>query len=209
MGPGSHDDMLEVAVWIGVVVVGLAVLAFLEVLRSNSFIGAHRGEIWMALPTVVLCALASIAGAGAVLFFFRFFLGDVWQYALPVAIYTFVLLVWRIWQQQSEERSAARPEPWSGSRLKPIFTLATPGGRGGGGPGADDPGAGRGIPDRFLPGPHVARCCLALSSAGPGRHIRCWPLPAPAAHRRAGPSQRFRVGLLTPARHTQSTTEDA
>ena len=93
MGPGSHDDMLEVAVWIGVVVVGLAVLAFLEVLRSNSFIGAHRGEIWMALPTVALCALASIAGAGAVLFFFRFFLGDVWQYALPVAIFTFVLLV--------------------------------------------------------------------------------------------------------------------
>ena len=75
MGPGSHDDTLEVAVWIGVVVVGLAVLAFLEVLRSNSFIGAHRGEIWMALPTVALCALASIAGAGAVLFFFRFFLG--------------------------------------------------------------------------------------------------------------------------------------
>ena len=117
--------MLEVAVWIGVVVVGLAVLAFLEVLRSNSFICAHREEIRMALPTVALCALASTAGAMAVLFLFRFFLGDVWQYALPVAIFLFVLLVWRIRQQQSEERSAAHPEPWSGSRLKPIFTLAT------------------------------------------------------------------------------------
>ena len=94
--------MLEVAVWIGVVVVGLAVLAFLEVLRSNSFIGAHREEIRMALPTVALCALASIARAGAMLFFFRFFLGDVWQYALPVAIFMFVIPVWRIWQQQSE-----------------------------------------------------------------------------------------------------------
>ena len=159
--------MLEVAVWIGVVVVGLAVLTFLEVLRSNSFIGAHREEIRMALPTVALCALASIARAGAMLFFFRFFLGDIWQYALPVAIFMFVIPVWRIWQQQSEERSAARPEPWPGSRLKSIFTLATPGGRGGGGPGADDPGAGRGIPDRFLPGPHVARCCLALSKLKP------------------------------------------
>ena len=115
--------MLEVAVWIGVVVVGLAVLAFLEVLRSNSFIRAHREEIRMALPTMALCALASIAGA--VLFSFRFFLGDVWQYALPVTFFLFVLLVWRIRQQQSEERSAAHPEPWSGSRLKPIFTLAT------------------------------------------------------------------------------------
>ncbi len=67
--------MLEVAVWIGVVVVGLAVLAFLEVLRSNSFIRAHHEEIRMALPMVALCALASIAGAMAVLFFFRFFLG--------------------------------------------------------------------------------------------------------------------------------------
>ncbi len=65
--------MLEVAVWIGVVVVGLTVLAFLEVLRSNSFIHALREEIRMALPTVALCALASIAGA--VLFCFRFFLG--------------------------------------------------------------------------------------------------------------------------------------
>ena len=42
-----------------------------------------------------------------------------------MAIFLFVLLVWRIRQQQSEERSAAHPEPWSGSRLKPIFTLAT------------------------------------------------------------------------------------
>ena len=67
--------MLEVAVWIGVVVVGLAILAFLEALRSNSFIRAHRAEIRMALPTVALCALASIAGA--VLFCFRFFLGHV------------------------------------------------------------------------------------------------------------------------------------
>ena len=153
--------MLEVAVWIGVVVVGLAVLAFLEVLRSNSFICAHREEIRMALPTVALCALASTAGAMVVLFLFRFFLGDVWQYALPVAIFLFVLLVWRIRQQQSEERSAAHPEPWSGSRLKPIFTLAT------------QVAEAAAVPVLMIP--VLAGAFLIVSFLGHMSHVVAWP----------------------------------
>ena len=113
---GCHDEMLEAAIWIGVVLGGVAVLGVVEYVRSNSFFKAHSEEIKSNLPIFFLFLLTLITGSIAALFFFLFFLGSAWQFALAgvAAIYVFLLV--RIRKEQSFGALVAQPEPSVGEQ---------------------------------------------------------------------------------------------
>ncbi len=108
---GCHDEMLEAAIWIGVVLGGVAVLGVVEIVRSNSFFKAHSEEIKSNLPIFCLFLLTLIAGSVATLFFFLFFLESVWQIALVGIAATFVFLLVRIRKERSLGALVAQPEP--------------------------------------------------------------------------------------------------
>ena len=100
--------MLEAAIWIGVALAGLALLAVFERLRSSSFMRANSEAIKSALPIAALALLVFVAGSVATLFFFIFFLIDVWQYALVIGFVTFVLLFIRIRRNWAEFAGVTR-----------------------------------------------------------------------------------------------------
>ena len=103
--------MLEVAIWIGVVLFGLAALGVVEYVRSNSFIRTHRGEILAALPIAALMLLALVTAAISMLFFFLFFLADFWQYGLIAIGAIFVFLVTRFRKENLFSGLMVRPTP--------------------------------------------------------------------------------------------------
>ena len=113
--------MLEVAIWIGVVISGLAALGLVEYLRANSFVKAHRGAIRAALPIAALSLLAFVAAALAMLFFFLFFLADFWEYGLIAIGAIFAFLMTRFRKENLFSGLLVRPMPAAG----PL----TPGGR--------------------------------------------------------------------------------
>lgn len=106
--------MLEAAVWIGVVLSGIAVLGAVEFVRSNSFFKAHGEDIKAGLPIVGLILLLLITGSVAAVFFFLFFLASFWQFSLAVIFLVFVFLVSRIRKEQSLGALVAQPEPAAG-----------------------------------------------------------------------------------------------
>lgn len=114
--------MLEVAIWIGVVLSGLAALGLVEYIRANSFIKTHRGAILAALPIAALSLLAFIAAALAMLFFFLFFLADFWEYGLIALIAIFIFLMTRFRKENLFSGLLLRPTP-------PSAGPRTPGGR--------------------------------------------------------------------------------
>ena len=114
--------MLEVAIWIGVVVSGLAALGLVEYLRANSFVKTHRGAILAALPIAALSLLAFVAAAIAMLFFFLFFLADFWEYGLIAIGAIFVFLMTRFRKENLFSGLLVRPMPAAAGPL-------TPGGR--------------------------------------------------------------------------------
>ena len=101
--------MLEAAIWIGVALAGLVLLALIERARSSSYIQNNGEAIKAALPMAALFLLGFIAGSVATLFFFLFFLVDFWQYALVIGFVTFVLLFIRIRRNWSEFAGVPRP----------------------------------------------------------------------------------------------------
>ena len=94
--------MLEAAIWIGVVLTGLVMLAVLERVRSSSFVKANGDAIKKSLPMVALGFFAVLAGSIAYLFFFLYFLADFWQYALVVGGMAFFFCFLRIRRNWSE-----------------------------------------------------------------------------------------------------------
>ena len=82
--------MLEAAIWIGVVIGGVALLGTLELARSNSFLKSHAEEIKSGLPIVALFLLIVLTGSVAVFFFFLYFLASIWQFSLAVIFAVFV-----------------------------------------------------------------------------------------------------------------------
>ena len=100
--PQRPIKMLEAAIWIGVALAGLVLLALFERARSSSFIRANGEAIKAALPIAALFLLGFVAGSVAMLFFFLFFLVDFWQYALVIGAVTFILLFIRIRRNWSE-----------------------------------------------------------------------------------------------------------
>ena len=112
--PGCHDEMLEAVVWIGVVLSGIAVLGVVECVRSNSFFKAHSEEIKSNLPIFFLILLTLITGSIAAVFFFLFFLGSVWHFALVAIAAIFVFLLVRIRKEQSFEALVVQPQPAAG-----------------------------------------------------------------------------------------------
>ena len=102
--------MFEAAIWIGVALFGLALLAAVERVRSSAFMKANGETIKAYLPTAALALLGFIAGSLAYLFFFLFFMIDIWQYALVIGGLTFVLLFVRIRRNWSEFAKVA-PSP--------------------------------------------------------------------------------------------------
>lgn len=99
--------MLEIAIWIGIVLCGLAALGIIEFIRSKGLIRVSGEAIRTILPIAALMLLMGIAGAMAVLFFFLFFLSDYWEYALIFGGLFFTFLVVRI----RRERSFFAPAP--------------------------------------------------------------------------------------------------
>ncbi len=102
--------MFEAAIWIGVALFGLALLAVVERVRSSAFMRANGATIMAYLPIAALALLGFIAGSIAYLFFFLFFMVDIWQYALIIGGLTFVLLFVRIRRNWSEFARVA-PSP--------------------------------------------------------------------------------------------------
>ena len=108
--------MLEIAIWIGVGLCGVAVLGVLEYLRSRRIVQVDTEALKSVLPVAALILLLAIAGAMAALFFFLFFLSDYWEYALVFGGLLFAFLVVRIRGEQSFFASASQgdvtvPEP--------------------------------------------------------------------------------------------------
>ena len=96
-----HEAMLEIVIWIGIVLCGVAVLGMAEYLRSRGLIRVNGEAIKKALPVAALMLLLGIAGAMAVLFFFLFFLSDYWEYAIVFGGLLFAFLVVRIRRERS------------------------------------------------------------------------------------------------------------
>ncbi len=108
--------MLEIAIWIGLVLCGLAVLGAVEYVRAKRLIRINSEAIKSVLPVAALMLLMAIAGSMAVLFFFLFFLSDHWEYALVFGTLLFAFLVVRIRGEQSffapaSQGEMGRPEP--------------------------------------------------------------------------------------------------
>ena len=100
--------MLEIAIWIGIVLCGLAVLGIIEFIRAKGLIRVSGETIRTVLPIAALMLLMTIAGAMAVLFFFLFFLSDYWEYALIFGGLLFAFLVVRIRREPSFFAPASR-----------------------------------------------------------------------------------------------------
>ena len=88
---------------------GLALLGLFEYVRSSSVVKNNGEAIKEALPIAALALLGFIAGSIATLFFFLFFLVDIWQYALVIGGVTFVLLFLRIRRNWSEFAGVLQP----------------------------------------------------------------------------------------------------
>ena len=93
--------MLEIAIWIGVFLCGVAGLGAVEYIRSRRLVRVNGEAIKAALPVAALILLLAIAGSMAVLFFFLFFLSDYWEYALIFGGLLFAFLVVRIRREES------------------------------------------------------------------------------------------------------------
>ncbi len=111
-----HEGMLEAAIWIGIVLCGIAVLGVAEYLRAKRIVRFNGDAIKSVLPIAALLLLLSIAAGMAVLFFFLFFLSDYWEYALIFGGLLFAFLVVRIRREQSffapaSQVDLAGPEP--------------------------------------------------------------------------------------------------
>ena len=102
--------MLEAAIWIGVALAGLALLAVIERVRSSAFMRANGATIKAYLPMAALGLLGFIAGSIAYLFVFLLFMADIWQYALVIGGLIFVFLFVRIRRNWSEFAKVA-PSP--------------------------------------------------------------------------------------------------
>ena len=116
--------MLEAAVWIGLILSGVAVLGAVEFVRSRPFFKAHGEDIKAGLPIVGLILLLLITGSVSVVFFFLFFLAPFWQFSLAVIFMVFVFLVTRIRKEQSLGALVAQPGPTAGEP-RPAPTLFT------------------------------------------------------------------------------------
>ena len=122
--------MVEAAIWIGVVVCGVAALGVVEYLRKLPFFKVHGEGIKAGLPYIFLVLLILITGSVAVFFFFLYFLESVWQFSLAVIFMVFVFLVARIRKEQSLGALVAQPGTALGDRgaaptlLKRFVTLA-------------------------------------------------------------------------------------
>ena len=93
--------MVELAVWIGIALCGVALLGVVEYLRAKGIVRVNKAALKSFLPVAALMLLMSIAGAMAVLFFFLFFLSDYWEYALIFGGLLFAFLVVRIRKERS------------------------------------------------------------------------------------------------------------
>lgn len=102
--------MLELAIWIGIAVCGVAFLGAVEYLRAKGLIRFNKAAITSVLPIAALMLLMGVAGAMAVLFFFLFFLSDYWEYALIFGGLLFAFLVVRIRKERSFFAPASRGE---------------------------------------------------------------------------------------------------
>ena len=100
--------MLELAIWIGIAVCGVAFLGAVEYLRAKGLIRFNKAAITSVLPIAALMLLMGVAGAMAVLFFFLFFLSDYWEYALIFGGLLFAFLVVRIRRERSFFAPASR-----------------------------------------------------------------------------------------------------
>ena len=109
LASGCHDEMLEAAIWVGVLLSGVVVLGVAEYVRSNSFFKTHGEEIKSNLPIFFLFLLTLITGSVAAVFFFLFFLGSVWQFALIAIAAIFVFLMVRIRKEQSFAALVTQP----------------------------------------------------------------------------------------------------
>lgn len=102
--------MLEIAIWIGVVLCGVAALGVAEFIRAKGLIQVSGDTLKTFLPIAALTLLMSIAGAMAALFFFLFFLSDYWEYALIFGGLLFAFLVVRIRRERTFFASAPSNE---------------------------------------------------------------------------------------------------
>lgn len=93
--------MIEIVIWIGIALCGVAVLGFAEFIRAKGLIRVSGETVRTFLPIAALMLLMAIAGAMAVLFFFLYFLSDHWEYALIFGGLLFVFLVVRIRRERS------------------------------------------------------------------------------------------------------------
>lgn len=111
--------MLEVAIWIGVILAGIAALGAIEYLRASPYIKAHRGDILAALPIAALALLVFIAAAVSLLFFFLLFLADFWQYGIIAIGVIFVFLVTRIRKENPFRGLMLQPQGAAGDGAPP------------------------------------------------------------------------------------------
>ena len=108
--------MLEIVIWIGTVLCGVAALGVVEYLRVKRLIRFNTQTVKAILPIAGLFLLLGIAGAMAMLFFFLYFLSDYWEYALIFGGLLFAFLVVRIGRERSffapgSQGELGRPEP--------------------------------------------------------------------------------------------------
>ncbi len=102
--------MLELAIWIGIAVCGVAFLGVVEYLRAKGILRVNTTALKSVLPIAALMLLMGVAGAMAVLFFFLFFLSDYWEYALIFGGLLFAFLVVRIRKERSFFAPASQGE---------------------------------------------------------------------------------------------------
>ena len=102
--------MLELAIWIGIVLCGVASLGVVEFIRAKRLIRINAAVLKTVLPIAALMLLMGIAGAMAVLFFFLFFLSAYWEYALIFGGLLFAFLVVRIRSERSFFAPASQGE---------------------------------------------------------------------------------------------------
>ena len=93
--------MLEILIWIGIALCGVAVLGLFEYLRVKGILRVNTQVLKNILPIAALMLLLGIAGAMAALFFFLYFLSDYWEYALVFGGLLFAYLVVRIRSDRS------------------------------------------------------------------------------------------------------------
>ena len=102
--------MLEIAIWIGTVLFGIALLGVAEYLRARRIIRINTQFLKAVLPIAGLMLLLGIAGGMAALFFFLYFLSDYWEYAIVFGGLLFAYLVVRIRGERSFFASASESD---------------------------------------------------------------------------------------------------